>query len=197
MLTQELERTARHASLGLPLAARSSKGGPCWYVLRVPEGREQATAEKLRSIVSSDLLGDVFAPRAERWIKRAGVWFTSAKLLYSGYLFAVTDNVEALEKALTSMSFPVELVGSRGRSFAPLSEQARMWFERVMDEAHVIRTSTANIESGVLHVQTGPLVGQEDRIERVDRHKRSCLVRVGEGDHSFIVRLALGIPEKS
>ena len=55
----------------------------------------------------------------------------------------------------------------------------------------------ARIEDGVLHIEQGPLVGQEARVKKIDRHKRWCLVDVGEGDFAFRELLALDVPSKT
>lgn len=191
------QTTVSRMPMGLPCGKRSPQGRLRWYVLRVPEGREQTTAEHLRRILPNSVLDAVCAPRVERWLKRAGVWFTSTKPLYPGYLFAATRNVAALNKALGTLSFTVQLVGAQGSSFAPLADEAAAWFQSVMDDTHVVRTSTGVIEDGQLHVLAGPLVGREQSVVRVDRHKRSCLVQVGAGEHAFIERLALAVPQKT
>ena len=65
------------------------------------------------------------------------------------------------------------------------------------DGSHVIRSSTAVIVDGVLHVTDGPLVGQEDRISKVDRHRRRCEVAVGGPGEEFTEQAPLDVPFKS
>lgn len=40
-------------------------------------------------------------------------------------------------------------------------------------------------------------MGQEARVKKIDRHKRWCLVDVGEGDSAFRELLALDVPSKT
>ena len=61
----------------------------------------------------------------------------------------------------------------------------------------MLRTSVAVIEGGVLRVERGPLVGQEARVSRVDRHRRRCLVRVTDADGGFTECMPLDVPRKS
>lgn len=44
---------------------------------------------------------------------------------------------------------------------------------------HIIPMSRGIIKNGKPHVAEGPLAGYEDRIVKVDRHKRICWVRLG------------------
>ena len=78
----------------------------------------------------------------------------------------------------------------------PLAPDAQEWFERCMDEGHVLRSSSAVIVDGVLHVQEGPLVGQEQRVRKVDRHRRRCEVSLG-WDGAFTEQMPLDVPFKS
>lgn len=184
-------------STGLPLGCRSPRGRLRWYLIQVPEGRERTTAERLLSIVSHATLEDAFCPSKELWMKREGVWFVTRKLMYPSFVFAATRDVRALGKELDRLSFPAELVGAREHACFPLADDARLWFEHVMDPTHVIRSSTGSIVNGVLHVTSGPLVGQEAALVRVDRHKRYALVHVGDAAVGFTASLPLDIPTKS
>lgn len=40
-------------------------------------------------------------------------------------------------------------------------------------------------------------MGQEARVKKIDRHKRWCLVDVGEGDSAFRELLPLDVPSKT
>lgn len=189
-------RGAGRLALGLPCGRRSPRGRLRWYLVAVPEGREESTCERVRRLVPRAVLEDAFCISKERWFKRQGVWFTDAVLMYRGFFFAASRDAAALDKALAGLSFPAKLVGSEGRAWAPVSDEAVAWLADAMDEGHVIRSSTAVIEDGELHVVAGPLVGQEARIERPDRHKRVCLVRVADADGGFVERMPLDIPVK-
>lgn len=118
--------------------------------------------------------------------------------MYQGYFFVATRDVRALDLAFSHMSFPVQVAGAGGRDCAPLSEEARAWFEASMDASHVLRNSVAVIEDGMLRVQSGPLVGQEERVVKVNRHHRRCQVRVCEADGgSFTELMPLAVPSRS
>ena len=182
---------------GLPLGRRTPKGRERWYLLRVPEGRERALCEELKRLVPYELLSDAFALRKERWFKRAGEWSLAPVDMYRGYAFAVSPDAAGLSKALSKLTLPVSLVGTETHSWAPLSDEAAAWYESVTDSQHVIRSSTAVIEGGVLRVVDGPLMGQEPRISKVDRHRRRCQVRVVSGEGAFAEQAPLDVPFKS
>lgn len=182
---------------GLPCGRRSPKGRERWYLLHMPEGREATLCAELKKLVPQSLLSDAFVLRRERWMKRGGVWFVEPVGMYPGYAFAVSSDAAGLAKALSRLTLPVELVGTETHSWAPLSDEASVWYASAMDERHVIRSSTAEIVDGALRVQSGPLVGQESRISKIDRHRRCCRVIVGNGGTAFIERVPLDVLFKS
>lgn len=190
-------RQAPRMSMGLPCGRRVTRGNVRWYLLRVREGAELSTSEKLLKLLPKEVLSDCFVLRKERWFKRAGVWSLQLVNAYKGYVFAVTDDPAALYKALSRLSMPVEIAGADGRAWMPLASEAQEWFERCMDERHVLGGSTAVIEGGVLHVTEGPLVGQEGRIRNIDRHRRRCMVEVADEGDGFSELMAIDVPFKS
>lgn len=169
-----------------------------WYLVRVPEGREASMCERVRSMVSPGLLDDAFVMRKERWFKRGGVWSLQPLPMYPGYFFAVSRNGRALARAISRMDVPAEVVGARSMRPTPLSTEAQAWFAASLDAEHVLRSSTAVITDGQLRVQSGPLVGQETRMSKVDRHRRRCAVRVCDGGgRDFTEVMPLDVPFKS
>ncbi|WP_419057707.1 hypothetical protein [Enorma massiliensis] len=187
---------APRMAMGLPCGRRVPKGRVCWYPLKVREGSEDSTCAKLLRLLPRDVLMDCFPLVKERWFKRAGIWELQRATAYRGYAFAVTADPAGLYKALSKVDVNAEVAGADGRAWMPLAPDAQEWFERCMDESHVLRSSTAVIVDGVLHVQKGPLVGQEERIGKVDRHHRRCEVSVG-WDGAFTEQMPIDVPFKS
>ena len=109
----------------------------------------------------------------------------------------IPHDAAALDRALAQLSFGCRIAGSRERAYAPMPDDAQEWYRSVLDDNGVVRNSVARIEDGVLHIEQGPLVGQEARVKKIDRHKRWCLVDVGEGDSAFRELLPLDVPSKT
>lgn len=183
--------------LGLPRGRRTPRGRLRWYLVQAPEGREASVCEKVKSLVPAEVLEDAFVLSKERWFKRDGSWELRLIQMYRGYFFVATRDVVALDRALSRLSFPARVVGSDGHAYTPLASEAQSWFADAMDERHVLRGSTAVIVDGELHVQDGPLCGQERRVSKVDRHRRRCVVQVCDADGGFSEQMALDVPFKS
>lgn len=133
----------------------------------------------------------------EFWFKRDGAWSLQTKPMYKEYFFVATHDAAALDRALAQLSFGCRIAGSRERAYMPMPDDAQDWYRSVLDDDGVVRNSVARIEDGVLHIEQGPLVGQEARVKKIDHHKRWCLVDVGEGDSTFRELLALDVPSKT
>ena len=175
----------------------SQHGRVCWYLVHTPNGKERETCEKVRRIIPHELMQDAFVMQKEFWFKRDGAWSLQTKPMYKEYFFVATRDAALLDKALAQLSFGYRIAGSRERAYAPMPDDAQDWYRSVLDGDGVVRNSVARIEDGVLHIEQGPLVGQEARVKKIDRHKRWCLVDVGEGDSAFRELLPLDVPSKT
>lgn len=180
---------------GLPLGRRSARGVLRWYLVACQEGSEQSTCDRVRAIVNSELLDDAFVPRRERVHKYQGIWKTHVVQLFPGYFVAATKDAPALSRVLAGLSFSVRIVGAVGRGYQPLSYDVVSFMSQCMDAQHVIRCSEGEIISNRLHVLSGPLKGQEQRVARVARHKATAMVRVGDSDGAeALISVPLSIP---
>ena len=195
-----MEQTARRQEK-LPGAfngatTNSQHGRVRWYLVHTPNGKERETCEKVRRIIPHELMQNAFVMQKEFWFKRDGAWSLQTKPMYKEYFFVATHDAAALDRLWPSLSFGCRIAGSRERAYAPMPDDAQDWYRSVLDDDDVVRNSVARIEDGVLHIEQGPLVGQEARVHKIDRRKRWCLVDVGEGDSSFREVLPLDVPIK-
>lgn len=178
------------------MGRRTPRGKRRWYLVHAPN-REQATCDKVKKLISADLLEDAFVMKKERVRKRNGEWVTYTTPMYRDYFFVVTKDVNALDKELAKLSFPVHIVKGDGKFYAPMATEAQAWYERMMDATHTIRTSTAVIVDGHLQIQKGPLVGQESRVMKVMRQRCVCSVAVSDGGSGFSECVPFVVPFKS
>ena len=195
-MASELQNAqAKQSVAPFPTGRRTPRGALRWYPVRVPEGREAASAERLRKLVSADVLEDAFSVQRERWFKHAGAWSVQTVPLYRGYVFAASRDAAGLGQALAQLGLRDDVHQPDGR-LAPLADDVRAWIAASMDEQRVVRASEGVIEGGKLRVTRGPLTGRESAVVKIDRHRRTCTVRV-EGKSGAVEHLALNVPVKS
>ena len=190
----DMEQTAQRQEHlpGVFNGATTSSQHGCvrWYLVHTSNGKERETCEKVRRIIPHELMKDAFVMKKEFWFKRDGVWSLQTKPMYKEYFCAAAHDAPALDRALAVAS-PV--VGSG------LTCPCRT-MRRTGTAAYWMTTwcaSVARIEDGVLHIEQGPLVGQEARVKWIDRHKRWRLVDVGDDDSAFRELLPLDVPSKT
>lgn len=175
----------------------SQHGRVRWYLVHTPNGKERETCEKVRRIIPHELMQDAFVMQRSSGLSGTAPGRSKPNPMYKEYFFVATRDAAMLDKALAQLSFGCRIAGSRERAYASMPDDAQDWYRSVLDDDGVVRNSVARIEDGVLHIEQGPLVGQEARVKKIDRHKRWCLVDVGEGDSAFRELLPLDVPSKT
>lgn len=154
-----------------------------WYVVQVQAGREGAVCELIKRVASEGadesgprLLAECFTPRFVTRRKCRGEWRDMQKLLFPGYVIAVTGRPEEL--ALRMREVPeFALLLSMGETFVPLREDERVWMEELAEDGdRTVALSTAVKDGDSIRVTEGPLRGREGIIKKVNRHK--CLAHL-------------------
>lgn len=153
-----------------------------WYVAQVAGGREETTLAQCRKLIDSEVLKECFAPEAEYPWKTKDGWEVRKKLLFPGYLFYVTSDVDELYDQLARVPAATRLLGNGAkgvkRVFFPLTDDERDWFLAFTDRKRVVRMSEGYIEGDTVKVTSGPLRGHEASIRKIDRHKRRAYIDV-------------------
>ena len=187
----------------VPLAAGAAFGNmgisinDKWYVGQVLAGKEAATLSQCRKLVDGSVLHESFVPEYETMWKTSAGWHPERRLLFPGYLFFVTDNVEALAAGLAKVPNRVRILGDEENSFMALSDAERGWFLAFIDQDRVVRMSEGIIENDEVKITKGPLMGKEARIKKIDRHKRTAFVEVTMFGRKTTAKVGLEIVRKA
>lgn len=168
-----------------------------WYVGQVLAGKEEATLAQCRKLVDPEILIDSFAPEYESMWKGADGWRPVRRLLFPGYLFFITGDVEKLATQLSRVPNRVRLLGDEENSFLALSAAERDWFLAFIDQDRVVRMSEGFIENQQVRITRGPLMGMEGRIRKVDRHKRCAFLEVNMFGRITTAKVGLEIVRKA
>lgn len=148
-----------------------------WCVLNCPRGREQEISRICRSLTDGRVIRDVFVFTREQMKRYEGSWHVEEKPLFPGSIFLETEDVPALMRMLGQM---FQENGSDGKADIPL-RQLHAAEEKFLAELggrqHHLPMSTGYIRDGVTHVTEGPLKGWENRICKIDRHKRTARLK--------------------
>lgn len=167
-----------------------------WYVLQVRTGTEDKT--KLlceHRITDSNILKRCFIPYYEEKRRISGEWKTLKKLLFPGYLFVVTDNIRDFQEALKKVDGFTRLLGT-GDEIIPIAAKEQKFLESFGGEEQITRMSEGIIVNSQVLVRSGPLMGKEGLIKKIDRHKRKAYLEVELFGRMQKVQVGLEIVEK-
>ena len=114
-----------------------------------------------------------FIPYYEEKKKQNGTWNTLQKVLFPGYLFMITEDVEKLFFHLKTIEGMTKLIGT-GQDIIPLKEEEITFLQRFGGEDQIVSMSEGIIEGTQVIITSGPLMGMEGLIKKIDRHKRKA-----------------------
>ena len=142
------------------------------YVLHVGAGKEPKTLRLVERIVEGGLVEEVFSPKYQKAFRRAGEWRMGEATLVPGYLFVRTPDAPALRDALWAVPAFTRML-SIGEELVPLGEAEIAWLEGLTSPAQrTVGFSRGYAVGDHVVVTSGPLIGRESQIVRIDRHKR-------------------------
>ena len=118
-----------------------------------------------------------FIPYYEESKRIRGRWTTLEKVLFPGYVFMITEKLESLYDQLHGVIGLTKLIGT-GREIVPLQEEEIAFMQGIGGENQVVEMSEGVIEQSHVKITSGPLVGMEGAIRKIDRHKRKAWLEV-------------------
>lgn len=167
-----------------------------WYVVQVMVGTEDNIRIQCEKTIGADIMERCFIPYAENIRKLAGEYRILQKPLFPGYLFMVSDNAVKLFYELKHVIGFSNLLRCE-EEILPLSEDEVAFLLQLGGEDHFVGMSEGVIRDGKVQIYKGPLVGLEERIVKIDRHKRKAWIDVNVGGEEKTVAVGLEIVEKS
>ncbi len=167
-----------------------------WYAVQVRGSYEQRIANKCRNAIDQDILFDCVIPQYIYKKKYLGLWHEERDILFPGYIFMITDQVELLNVALRRIPDFVRIIGKKQMHIYPLEEEEVNFIRRFGKEAHIVEMSEGYVEGDRIYITKGPLRGREGSIVKVDRHKRLAYLRLNMFQKELTAKVGLEIISK-
>ena len=188
------------------VAEQLRRSEPEWYVIQVMSGRERAMCALIQRTVdvhnatcapdATLRLDEIFAPMFRTQKKIRGEFRTVERLLTPGYIVVATDSPDRLADLLRGVR-ELTRVLTAGGEYVPLSSAERAWAEQWTQRGErVIPMSFGYKEGDALTVTTGPLKGQEGRVDRIDRKHSLAHVEIHVGPMTIRTTIGLGVLPK-
>lgn len=167
-----------------------------WYVLFVLSGYEEKIKDKING--SNDFEIEAFIPKKIKHFKSKHQVIKKEEVLFKGYVFVKTDLSYKefkvyLNQEIRSVTGFIKLLEHDKEGTESLYPQERRFLEQFTNKEHVIEESIGVIEGDKIIVSSGPLVGYEAMIKKVDRHKRLAYIDIDMFGRSQTISVSLEI----
>ena len=151
-----------------------------WYALQTVSGEEDKVVKIVKSIAPEGLLDDIYYLRYENVWRKQGKSNVSVELMFKGYVFIKTEDIEKLYYSLKKSPKLVTLLSDKNRddeiTFLALSKEEENFIDELIhgDEERIMRLSYVHRNAqNRIDFAEGPLEKFVDKIYSVDyRHRR-------------------------
>ena len=127
--------------------------------------------------------------------KYHGAWHEEKKLLFPGYLFVVTKQIDDLKDALHQIPKLTKVLGTDNTPVA-LSEKEVEFLKHFLNSDYEVDISEGILVGDQLIIQSGPLKGMEGIVKRIDRHKRIAVIETDMFHRKIEMTVGLEVAEK-
>lgn len=121
-----------------------------------------------------------------------GAWQMEQKLLFPEHIFLESENEDILSKELKKWS----VSGKQENRLIPMDREEEQFLKKLCGEDHHLQISRGIICKGAAHITEGPLKGMENRICKIDRHKRLAQIATTQRQDYSLIPAGLEITEK-
>ena len=166
-----------------------------WYVMQVRTGTEESIRVQCQSNIPAGVLERCFIPYYEERKHIRGTWITQKKVLFPGYVFLISDDVEGIFIELKKVQGLTKLIGT-GKEIVPLSESEVQLLLHLGGADQIVETSIGVMEQDKIRITRGPLMGMEGCIKKIDRHKRTAWLEIEMMGRIVETRVGLEVVEK-
>lgn len=167
-----------------------------WYVVQVRTGMEEAICAQCRKVIPETALEKVFLPYYIAAKKYHGEWHEEEKVLFPGYVFMITDDLNKLHIELGNVLGLTKLLGT-GQDIIPLTDEEVDFLLAFGREEQCVEMSEGIIEQEKVRILKGPLAGMEGYIRKIDRHKRKAYLEIQMFGRTVEMQAGLEIVRKS
>ncbi len=167
-----------------------------WCVIQVRVGSEENVRAQCRRKIPSDLLKNCYVFYYEEKRHVQGEWIIQENILFPGYVFLVTEQADRLNEELIRIKGFTKFLKA-GNEVAVLTEDEVNFLTIFGGKEQTVKMSEGMIKQSEIKVYSGPLVGRERYISRIDRHKRRAFLELPMFGERQKVRVGLEIVSKT
>ncbi len=177
-----------------------------WYVIQILSGHEKAVLSMIEHAVDEcaesapcskrDILDECFSPRYRTTKLVRGEYVPVEELLLPGYLIASTRKPAKFESVLRDVPALTKMLRTEN-AFVPLREDEVAWICAFTQKGNrVVEMSEGFKEGGRVVVTSGPLVGREGLISRINRRKRTAFLQLSMLGRNVEVKVGFNLVKR-
>lgn len=162
-----------------------------WYAVFVETGKEAIVQQCLRLQFGENLTSLV--PQRVVMEKRHGKFYKVTKKLFPGYIFLYMNLNSEIYHHVISLPSVYRILGAREGCIAIQSEEM-IPLLRLLDGKEIIEVSKIAVNSDV-KVISGPLLGLEGLIQKINMHTRRAKIAVSFNGNVRLIDLGIELLE--
>lgn len=166
-----------------------------WYVIQVRTGTEEKIRLQCQKCMRS-VVKDCFIPYCEEKKHIQGEWKIQKRILFPGYVFLDANELKQLSLKLKQVSGLTKLLGT-GDEVVPLTQGEVEFLIAFGGEEKIVPISEGIIENSKVIILSGPLIGKEGYIKKIDRHKRKAFLEMSLFGRMQKIQVGLEIISKT
>lgn len=145
--------------------------------MQVLTGEEEKMKKLCLAHIKAPVLETCFAPQYEEMKRYHGKYHKEKKLLFPGYLILVTNHIYELISKLGKIDGFKRVLGDKD-CMVPLSNSEMAFLTKFGGTEHIVEMSIGMIVNDQVQITSGPMMGMEGCIRKIDRHKRTARIEV-------------------
>ncbi|GLC81979.1 antiterminator LoaP [Lacrimispora brassicae] len=170
------------------------------YVLFVKTGFE----ERIVRLLKKRLVSSLFSPYVltkETLFRKKGETIKSVEIYFRGYVFidselGTEDFVFEISPYIMKIEGIYQIVNYGNKSDIVISERERTMLKNLFGINHCIGSSKGLIVGDRIKINEGPLIGFENIIKKINRHKRQAVIEIDMLGEVRQLTVSLEIVEK-
>lgn len=124
--------------------------------------------DSFRTLLSEKSLTDAFVLTYDRMRRYEGDWHLEKRILFPERVFLESRD----EKALMDELYQYQSISKQKNSLIRIGSQDEAFLRGLCGKEKHLKMSRGVIQKGDARVTEGPLKGNENRIRKIDRHRR-------------------------
>lgn len=166
------------------------------FVIQIDYQNESKILDILNSDLFSDCLKRSFILKRKQLKNFGQGWQMHVVDVIRGFIFIDVIDLDLFKQKLSKCKEIFELNNHQKIRLFKLKKHD-LGFLNKFNAAVVIENSTGDIENGKIVVKEGPLMGNEEMIRKVDRHKRLAFFKYKFSFNDYDICFGLEIKNKS